>query len=136
MWVKDCRGSQFECLTVTRLTMTIFDGSCVCGVDEQIVALSSVQIIRYMHKILPILFLLGLCSCNTWSDEGKDSWKQACNENAVQWAASKEDAQTYCNCALDKMMQKYPNINDALEHVNELATDTSFVACRHAVKVK
>ena len=75
-------------------------------------------------------------SCNTWSEDTKQTWQQACTDNAVTWAASKDDAVTYCNCVMEKMIAKYPDVNDALGHVPELATDTAFYACRQQVKLK
>ncbi len=89
-----------------------------------------------MHKIIPLVLLLGICSCKTWNEDDKDAWKQACTENASKWAASDADAKTYCDCVLDKMIKKYPNENDALEHIGELATDTSLTNCKKGIKRK
>ncbi len=75
--------------------------------------------------------LLSLASCkNTWNEDDKGAWREACTENAMHWAGSEAQAKTYCDCVLDKIMIKYPNENDALEHVGELATDSSVQGCR------
>lgn len=89
-----------------------------------------------MYKIIPMLMLFGLCSCNKWSEEDKTAWKQACTENASQWAATETGAKTYCDCILGKMEQKYPDINDALAHTAEMATDTSLMNCRDGIPMK
>ncbi len=79
--------------------------------------------------LLVLLPLLGACK-NTWNEDDKQAWQQACTENAIKWAGSEAKAKTYCDCVLGKMMQKYPNENDALEHMNDLATDTSIQSCK------
>lgn len=89
-----------------------------------------------MYKILPIVLLFTVCSCNKWSEEDKDAWKQACTENAAQWAATPEGAKTYCDCVLEKLEKKYPDVNDALAHTAELATDTAMLHCRDDIKLK
>ncbi len=89
-----------------------------------------------MRQIIAIILILSASSCNKWSEEDKDAWKQACNENAVQWAATKEGAKTYCDCVLERMEKKYPDINDALAHTAEMATDTTYLNCRNGIKLK
>ena len=84
-----------------------------------------------MKRIFPLLLLLCLCGCkNTWNEDDEDTWRTACHENAMKWAGSDDKAKTYCECVLSKMKQKYPNENDALEHISELATDTALMNCR------
>ena len=85
-----------------------------------------------MKKIvLYIIILTSVSSCaNTWNEDDKDAWKQACKETAMHWAGSEGKAKTYCDCVLGQMIKKYPNENDALEHINELATDTSLSNCK------
>lgn len=89
-------------------------------------------------KIVPATLLLALSftSCKSWDEPDQQAWKQACMENATKWAADEANAKTYCDCVLEKMMKKYPNVNDALEHVQELSTDTAFYYCKLGVKVK
>lgn len=90
-----------------------------------------------MSKTLLLLLVVAtISSCNTWSEETRQTWQQACADNAINWAASKDEAQTYCNCVMEKMMTKYPDVNDALDHVSDLATDTAFYACRQGIKLK
>jgi hypothetical protein len=87
--------------------------------------------ICFMKKLLPFMLLLLLGACkNTWNEDDKAAWREACTENAMKWAGSDEKAKTYCDCVLQKMMLKYPNENDALEHMGELATDTSIQNCK------
>lgn len=89
-----------------------------------------------IYKILPIVCVLAMASCKTWDESDQQAWRQACMENAGKWAADEQNAKTYCECVLDKMMKKYPDVNQALEHVNDLATDTSFYNCRKEIKLK
>lgn len=89
-----------------------------------------------MYKIIPLLLLITMVSCKTWDEADQDAWKQACMENAEKWTTDKQNAQTYCDCVLQKMMQKYPDVNAALGHVDELATDTALRNCRAGISVK
>lgn len=89
-----------------------------------------------MRILIAITFLFTLCSCNKWSEEDKDAWNQACTENASHWAATPEGAKTYCDCILEKMEKKYPDINDALAHTAEMATDTTYLNCRNGIQLK
>lgn len=84
------------------------------------------------ERVLLIILLISLTSCkNTWSDEDKDAFYQACTEEAKPWAADK--AKPYCDCVFDKMTQKYPNENDALEHLDTLGKDPDLLHCRQEV---
>jgi hypothetical protein len=90
-----------------------------------------------MKKIAAILLIVLLGSCkNTWDSDDKDAWRQACMENATKWAGSDDKAKTYCDCVLQKMMEKYPHENDALEHIDELTKDSSVQSCKTEVMKK
>ena len=54
--------------------------------------------------------------------------------NARHWAGTEEKARTYCNCVLDKMIEKYPDENDALDHIDDLTRDTALTNCRKLVQ--
>ena len=84
-----------------------------------------------MLFIFPVI-LFASCK-NTWNQDDKDSFYQACTDEAVKWAGSPEKAKTYCDCVLGKMMTKYPHEDDALEHIDELAKDTALINCREQV---
>jgi hypothetical protein len=86
---------------------------------------------KVMLFIIPVI-LLASCK-NTWNQDDKDSFYQACTDEAVKWAGSPEKAKTYCDCVLGKMMTKYPHEDDALEHIAELAKDTALINCREQV---
>ena len=86
-----------------------------------------------MKRLIFFGFIVLTCSCkNTWEESDKDAWKEACKENAVKWAASETKARTYCDCVLEKMMNKYPHENDALEHLDEFIKDSTVQACKAA----
>ena len=91
-----------------------------------------------MKKIFPILFLAILsASCkNTWSDEDKDAFYQACTEEANTWAGSPAKAKTYCDCVFEKMTRKYPHEEDALEHIDSLGKDPELLKCKDEVSKK
>jgi hypothetical protein len=73
-------------------------------------------------------------SCNLgWSDETKDAFYQACTERAIRWTGTKEVAKTYCDCVYGKMVKKYPNEEDMLEHIDILAKDTDLINCKDEI---
>lgn len=73
-------------------------------------------------------------SCrNTWSQEDKDAFYQACTDDAKTWAGSAGNVKTYCDCVFAKMEKKFPNENDALDHIDELTKDTSLLNCRKVI---
>ncbi len=86
---------------------------------------------------LVLLVSVGSVSCkNTWSQEDKDAFYQACTEEAKTWAGSDSVAKSYCDCVLGKMVQKYPNEQDALEHLDVLAKDTGLIGCKLQIQGK
>jgi hypothetical protein len=76
--------------------------------------------------LVPVLF----CSCsNTWTQEDKDSFYQACMDDAATWSGSAESSRVYCDCVLNKIVEKYPHVSDALEHIEQLAKDPQMQEC-------
>jgi hypothetical protein len=70
-------------------------------------------------------------SCkNTWNEEDKDAFYQACTEEAIKWTGTEEIATTYCDCVFTKMNQRYPSEGEVLEHIAELAQDTGLINCK------
>jgi hypothetical protein len=88
-----------------------------------------------MKKICFYILAIILCnSCkNTWSQEDKDAFYQACTEEAQKTGDTPEKAKAYCDCVFGKMEKKYPNEEDALEHIDILAKDTELIKCKEEV---
>ncbi len=82
--------------------------------------------------LIPVLFLFNSCK-NTWDQDDKDLFYQSCMEDATTWAGSKEKAKTYCDCIMEKMMKKFPNENDALEHMDSVINDPDLQSCKKEV---
>lgn len=81
-----------------------------------------------------LLVIISSSSCKeTWNQEDEDSFYKACTDEAMKWAGTPEKAKTYCDCVLGKMKAKFPNENDALEHIDVLAKDTALINCRKQV---
>ena len=82
-----------------------------------------------------LLFALVATSCREkWTEEGKNSFYDACTETARKdWAKTDEMAKTYCDCVFAKMSQKYPHQEDALEHIDVLAKDTDLIKCKDEI---
>jgi len=88
-----------------------------------------------MKKLLPLLLLVMLTvSCReTWTEGTKNSFYDACTEEANHWSGTPERAKTYCDCVLGKMMAKYPHEIDALEHIDSLAKDPDLIGCKDEI---
>ena len=85
--------------------------------------------------LLTILLLLPVLSCkNTWDDEDKKMFYQSCMDAAKGDGHPDDKAKTYCDCLMEKMMTKYPNESDALDHLDSVATDTDMQKCKDALK--
>ena len=88
-----------------------------------------------MKKVLVVLLVsIFFISCkNTWNEEDKDAFYQACTEEAIKWAGTQEIAKTYCDCVFTKMNQRYPTEAEVLEHLAELAKDTGLINCKDEI---
>jgi len=89
-----------------------------------------------MKKVLlPLLIcMLVFSSCkDMWDEDDKDAFRQACMETANRWAKNDTVAKAYCNCVLDKMIDKYPFESEALDHMDELMKDTSLLKCKKQI---
>jgi hypothetical protein len=84
-----------------------------------------------MKRVLLFLVVAVVAvSCkNTWNQEDKDAFYQACTEEHMRTGVTKEQAKTFCDCVFGQMEKKYPNEEDALEHIDVLAKDTDLVRC-------
>ncbi len=83
--------------------------------------------------ILPFIILSTaiLYSCNNgWHQENKDAFYEACMDDANTWINDPDKARTYCECVIIKVMEKYPNVDDALADIDALARDPDIQACR------
>lgn len=89
------------------------------------------------QSIAAFLLVLSLPSCkNTWNDEDKAMLYQTVLENAKTWAGSPEKAKEYTDCVVNKIMQKYPNENDALAHMDSLMRDPDLKSCKAEIMKK
>lgn len=85
-----------------------------------------------MKQIIALLFLTAVfASCkNTWSEEDKKAFYDSCTEDAKSSGTSLEKIKPYCDCVFGKIIAKYPNENDALEHMDSLARDPELLSCK------
>jgi len=80
--------------------------------------------------ILSILtFTLTACQ-NTWDSEARHLFHQGCMESAKESGKSEEAAKSMCDCRLEKVMKKYPNFNDAMEHADDMMNDPELKGCK------
>jgi len=84
---------------------------------------------RVLLLFLFVIILAGFTSCkNTWSQEDKDNYMHTCMEGLTTIDSGKATA--YCNCMLDKLVTKYPNVNDMLEHMEDVINDKELQQCK------
>jgi len=80
-----------------------------------------------------LLLMAAFASCkNTWDEDDKKSFYDACMEDAKSSGAPAEKIKPYCDCVFSKIMAKDPNENDALEHMDSLAKDPDLIGCKTA----
>ena len=66
-----------------------------------------------MKKIMALLFVVTCFSCKRkWSENDKSEFLGGCLKAAIR-DMGEEKAKPYCNCLLKKIVDKYPNANDA-----------------------
>jgi hypothetical protein len=68
-------------------------------------------------------------SCGTWPAEEKEMFHQSCLEDAKERGMTEAQAKKMCDCRLEKMMTKYPKVEDALENIQEIMNDPAIQAC-------
>lgn len=85
-----------------------------------------------MKKIVPFLLLiLPFTSCtNTWNEDDKQAFYDACMDDARTWIADPDKAKTYCECVTIKVMEKYPNVNDAVDQIETISKDPEIQQCK------
>lgn len=70
-------------------------------------------------------------SCtNTWDSEVKDMFHESCMEDAADKAISEKHANAYCDCVLEKIMEKYPKYEDALSSLDSITVDPKVQQCK------
>ena len=51
-------------------------------------------------------------------------------EDANTWAGSQDKAKTYCDCVMQKVMEKFPHEADALDHIDSVINDPDIRSCK------
>lgn len=90
-----------------------------------------------MRLLSLVLFavVLGSASCkNTWSQEDKDNYRHTCMESLNAPDGSGGKAGAYCDCMLEKLTAKYPNVNDMMEHMEDVVNDPELQKCKEKLK--
>ena len=79
--------------------------------------------------MLLLLALWWLPSCRSaWHEDNKVAFRQACIEDAREWAGSPARAAAYCDCVIGKM--NFDKEEDALIRVAALVKDTALLQCK------
>lgn len=77
------------------------------------------------------LLLLIASSCsNTWDDESKQMFMQGCLEDAQSNGMPADKAKSMCDCRLEKVMKKYPKMEDAMNNIDSISGDPEIQACQ------
>ncbi len=51
-------------------------------------------------------------------------------DDAKTWINDPSKARTYCDCVMIKLIDKYPNVDDALDNIELLSRDPEIQTCR------
>jgi hypothetical protein len=79
---------------------------------------------------LGFTILLSLSACDGgWPDDEKKMFYESCIEDAKDRGMNDVQAKAVCDCRLDKLMKKYPDVKDALENVQTIMTDPDLKKC-------
>lgn len=90
---------------------------------------------RGLICLLSAALLLVFSSCkNTWSQEDKDNYHQSCMESLGAPSDDQGKAKAYCDCMLEKITKKYPNVNDMMEHMEDVVNDPELQKCKEALQ--
>lgn len=85
-----------------------------------------------MKKLFAILAIVVSCtSCrNAWNQSDKDAFYEACVDDANTWTGDPAKSKQYCECVMVKVLDRYPNVNDALDNIETLSRDPEIKKCR------
>lgn len=84
-----------------------------------------------MRIALCIVALVAFSSCkSTWDSESRDLFVQGCLNDAKERGMADDKAKSMCDCRLEKVMKKYPKMEDALEHIDDISNDPEIQACK------
>ncbi len=84
-----------------------------------------------------VLFSILLSSCtNVWNESNDKTFHKACLDEAKTWTGTQAKGETYCDCVIAKVKEKYPNEDDALKNIGSLSTDKELQACKDLVMKK
>jgi DNA-binding transcriptional regulator YbjK len=91
-----------------------------------------------MRKIFGCLLVCSACAitlsaCSAWVESDDAAFARSCSENARQWCSDTAKARQYCDCVTAAVKTKYNTPNAALEHVEQIYTDSFVTSCRTEV---
>ncbi|MBX2905494.1 MAG: hypothetical protein KF744_05615 [Taibaiella sp.] len=81
--------------------------------------------------LIPAVGATLLTSCQgVWIQEDKDAFYEACMDDANTWTGDPAKSKQYCECVMVKVMERYPDVNEALDHIEELSRDPDIQQCK------
>jgi hypothetical protein len=85
-----------------------------------------------MKKLFIILAVVVSCSScqSAWNQSDKDAFYEACIDDANTWSGDPAKSKQYCECVMVKVLERYPNVNYALENIETLSRDPEIKKCR------
>ena len=84
---------------------------------------------KQLFLFLLVILLFSSCR-NTWNEDDKEAFFQACMDDANTWIKDPTKAKTYCECVTIKVTEKYPNVNDAIEQIDFISKDPDIQNCK------
>jgi len=92
-----------------------------------------ITVLIQQHMKQFVIFILTIClfsSCAGWDGESKEQFHSSCMESLRSAGKTEAEAKSTCDCRLEKTIKKYPSVDEAMEHMDKIATDPEIAACK------
>ena len=89
------------------------------------------------NYFLLFLLVITMASCrHAWNESNDKTFHNACLDEAKSWTGTQVKAETYCNCVIVKVKEKYPDEDEAMKNIGTLYADKDLQACKDSVMKK
>lgn len=80
--------------------------------NTNLTKINEMKIIKHFLFLGILLIIVGSCTnanskSSTWDDQQKKEWKEKCMELLIENEVPKGDAESTCDCMLEKTSEKY-----------------------------
>ncbi len=83
-----------------------------------------------VRSIILLLIVCTLSACSGWDSESKELFHKSCMNDAKASGMDEAVAKSRCDCRLEKIMKKYPDVDDALMNIEKVIQDPEVQECK------